>query len=209
VTYELPALPYAYDALEPVIDAETMRLHHDKHHRAYVDSLNKVLEGHPGVRGLTIEDLLRRLDRVPESIRATVRNQGGGHANHQFFWKILAPGGSAMPNDLRAEIERDFGSVDAMKTRFEEVGAKHFGSGWVFLVLDPATNGLEILSLPNQDSVLTIGKAGLLLCDLWEHAYYLAHRNRRAEWLSSWWDVVHWSYVGERLNRAKGGAKQL
>lgn len=210
MAYELPPLPYAYDALEPVIDAETMRLHHDRHHRAYIDALNGVIADRPGLQGKTIEDLLRGLDAVPESIRRTVRDQGGGHANHQFFWKIMTPGGSPMPADLARRIDTDFGSLGAMKARFEEAGAKHFGSGWVFLVFDVHRGALEILSLPDQDSLLLLdGKPGLLCNDLWEHAYYLKHRDRRPDYLKGWWDVVHWSYVGERLRGIFDGKKQL
>ena len=149
--------------------------------------VNAALAPYPEWQGLTIEAVLRRLAEVPLAICEAVRNQGGGHANHQFFWKVIRPGGSPMPADLRAAIERDLGSVDAFKQKFEAAGAGRFGSGWAFLVGDPATGRLEILTLPNHDSVLTIGKFGLLCCDLWEHAYYLTYRNRRAEWLRAWW----------------------
>lgn len=203
MAYSLPELSYPYDALEPTIGAETMRLHHDKHHRAYIDKLNDALKEHSDLAALSIEDLLRRLDNLPEPLRTTVRNQGGGHANHQFFWKVLTPRGSAVPIELERELVRDFGSVEAFKMTFEEAGAKHFGSGWVFLVLDPTVDRLRILTLPNQDSVLPLGLYGLLLCDLWEHAYYLGHRNRRAEWLVTWWDVVDFAYVAQRLRTAR------
>ena len=213
MTYQLPPLPYDYAALEPVIDAETMRLHHDKHHRAYVDAVNRVIADQPQLQDKTIEELLRGLDEVPEAIRATVRNNGGGHANHQLFWKIMAPpgqGGGGEPRGALAEqIGRDFGSFDAMRACFEEAGAKHFGSGWVFLVMSPKDQRLEILTLPNQDSVLLVGKPALLANDLWEHAYYLKHRNRRPEYLRAWWGAVNWPYVGERFQGIREGKKQL
>ncbi|MBY0612987.1 MAG: superoxide dismutase [Beijerinckiaceae bacterium] len=212
--YVLPPLKFAYDALEPVIDAETMRLHHDKHHQGYVDKVNEALEKHSEWLGLTIEEILRRLKELPEDIRQTVRNQGGGHANHQFFWKIMTPGGApAGPTgDLKAAIETEWGSFEAFKAAFETAGAGHFGSGWVFLVCRPKRSfKLEILTLPNQDSVLLQEEPapGLLACDLWEHAYYLKHRNARAAWLKAWWDVVNWPYIGERLAGVKAGKKQL
>jgi Fe-Mn family superoxide dismutase len=211
--YVLPPLPYAYDALEPVIDAETMRLHHDKHHQGYVDAVNAALAKHPEWLGKTIEDVLRQLPELPEDIRQTVRNQGGGHANHQFFWKILTPKGPGKPSgDLAAAIDGAFGSFETFKAEFEAAGLRHFGSGWVFLVAHPKENfRLEILTLPNQDSVLELDhpSPGLLACDVWEHAYYLKHRNRRADWLRAWWDVVHWDYVGERLAGIHAGRKQL
>ena len=210
--YQVPPLPYAYEALEPVIDAETMRLHHDKHHQAYVDAVNKAVADQPHLHGKTIEELLRRLDEVPEAIRTTVRNNGGGHANHQMFWKIMAPpgqGGGEPDGALAEQVSRDFGSFGAMKAAFEEAGAKHFGSGWVFLVMDPHAKRLEILTLPNQDSVLLVGKPALLANDLWEHAYYLKHRNRRPDYLKAWWGVVNWPYVGERLQGIQEGRKQL
>jgi len=174
MAYELPPLRFDYGALAPVIDAETMRLHHDGHHRAYVDGVNAALGKHPDWQGMTIEAVLKRLDEVPEDIRTQVRNQGGGHANHQFFWKILTPNGPGRPSgDLLKAIERDFGSFEAFKARFEEAGTQHFGSGWAFLVVHPKEQfRLEILTLPNQDSVLDLDRPspGLIACDLWEHA---------------------------------------
>jgi len=213
MAYDVPPLPYAYNALEPVIDAETMQLHHDKHHQAYVVAVNKAVADQPQLQDKTIEELLRDLHDVPEGIRTTVRNNGGGHANHQMFWKTMAPpgqgGGGEPDGDLAAQISRDFGSVAAMKQAFEEAGAKHFGSGWVFLVMDPQHKKLEILTLPNQDSVLLIGKPALLANDLWEHAYYLKHRNKKLDYLKSFWGVMNWSYVGERLQGIHEGKKQL
>ena len=184
MTYKVPPLRFAYDALEPYIDAETMELHHDRHHQTYVDNVNKAIEPYPHLADLTIEDLLRRLDQVPEAIRTAVRNHGGGHANHQFFWEILGPKGRKSPKGAIA---------DAL--------TKDFGSGWVFLVGNPSTGRLEIMALPDQDSVLLHGKAGLLCCDVWEHAYYLKHRNRRPAYLLAWWNVVAWGVVDERLHR--------
>jgi superoxide dismutase, Fe-Mn family len=209
MAYQLPHLKYDYDALEPVIDGRTMRLHHDEHHRNYVEAINKAISDYPDLQSLTIEELLAKQETLPTAIREAVRNQGGGHANHQFFWKILTPGGSSMPEALEEQIRTDFGSVDAMKAEFEDKGVKHFGSGWVFLVVNPQAGKLEILTLPNQDSVLPLKKPGLLTCDLWEHAYYLQYQNRRADWLKAWWDVVHWAYVGERLQGVREGRKQL
>ena len=182
--HTLPALTYPYAALEPYIDAETMELHHDKHHKAYVDNLNKALEPYPQLAELTVEDLLLRLDQVPETIRTAVRNNGGGHVNHQFFWDILGPRGDGAPKGAIADaIKRDFGSFERFQSLFTDAAAKHFGSGWAFLVVNPSTEGLEIMSLPNQDSVLLHGRSALLCCDVWEHAYYLKYRNRRPDYL--------------------------
>ena len=201
MAYKVPPLRFAYDALEPYIDAETMELHHDKHHQAYVDNVNKALEPYPHLADLTIEDLLCRLDQVPEPIRSAVRNQGGGHANHQFFWEILGPRAGDFPKSAIADaITRDFGSFERFQSLFTDVATKHFGSGWVFLVGNRSTGRLEIMSLPDQDSVLLHGKAGLLCCDVWEHAYYLKYRNRRPDYLLAWWNVVAWDVVDERLH---------
>ncbi len=190
-----------------------MRLHHDKHHQAYVDGVNAALARHPDWQGMAIEELLRRLPEIPEDIRAAVRHQGGGHANHQFFWKVLTPQGAEKPSgDLFAAIRRDFGSFDTFKQQFEDAGIGLFGSGWVFLVCRPKNQfRLEILTLPNQDSVLLQPEPapGLLLCDVWEHAYYLKYRDRRVDWLRSWWELVDWDYVGERLQGIHEGRKQL
>jgi superoxide dismutase, Fe-Mn family len=201
MAYKVPPLRFAYDALEPYIDAETMELHHDKHHQAYVDNVNKALEPYPHLADLTIEDLLCRLDQVPEPIRSAVRNQGGGHANHQFFWEILGPrAGDSPKGAIAAAITADFGSFERFQSLFTDVATKHFGSGWVFLVGNRSTGRLEIMSLPDQDSVLLHGKAGLLCCDVWEHAYYLKYRNRRPDYLRAWWNVVAWDVVDERLH---------
>lgn len=207
MAFELAPLPYAYNALEPVISAETMHLHHDKHHQIYIDNVNKALEGHPELEGKTIEQLLSALDSIPEGIRTAVRNNGGGHANHQLFWKIMKPGGEGGPSgNLAKAIDRDFGGFPEFKQQFEAAGAKLFGSGWVFLVTDPKKDGaLEILTMPNQDSVLLVGKPALLANDVWEHAYYLSYQNRRADYLKAWWDVVAWDVVDFRLTAIRAG----
>ena len=205
MAYKLPPLRFGYDALEPHIDAETMELHHDKHHQAYVDNLNKALESHPELADLTIDDLLRRLDQVPEEIRTAVRNNGGGHANHQFFWEILGPKARAVRRRARSPTpsRRTSASFERFQSLFTDAATKHFGSGWAFLVVNPATERLEIMSLPNQDSVLLHGLPGLLCCDVWEHAYYLKYRNRRPDYLAAWWHVVAWDVVDERLEDAR------
>jgi Fe-Mn family superoxide dismutase len=200
MAYKLPPLRFAYDALEPYIDAETMELHHDRHHQTYVDNLNKAIEPYPHLADLTLEDLLSRLDQVPEPARTAIRNHGGGHANHQFFWEILGPkAGNAPKREIADAITKDLGSFERFQSLFPDVAAKHFGSGWVFLVGNPSTGRLEIMSLPDQDSVLLHGKPGLLCCDVWEHAYYLKYRNRRPDYLLAWWNVVAWDMVDERL----------
>ena len=205
--FSVPPLRFAYDALEPYIDERTMRLHHDRHHAAYVDGLNATLEDHPELHGKSIEAILRELDRVPESIRAAVRDHGGGHANHQFFWKVIGPPGTAPRGEMLSALEADFGSFEHFKSRFTEVAVGHFASGWAFLVLDPGSGRLEVLSLPNHDSVLTRGKMGLLLCDLWEHAYYLKYEERRAEYLAAFWHIVDWDVVGARLRAFRADAR--
>jgi Fe-Mn family superoxide dismutase len=206
--YKLPPLRFAYDALEPYIDAETMELHHDKHHQTYVDSLNKTIEPYPDLADLAIEDLLRRLDQVPASIQTSVRNHGGGHVNHAFFWEILGPKGGGSPRGAVADaITKDFGSFEQFQSLFT-AAAQHFGSGWAFLVVNPSTERLEIMSLPNQESVLSHGMFGLLCCDIWEHAYYLKYRNRRLDYLAAWWNVVAWDVVDRRLADIRAGKSQ-
>ena len=201
MAYKLPPLRFAYDALEPSIDAETMELHHDKHHHTYVENLNKAIEPYPHLADLTIDDLLRHLDRVPEGPRTAVQNHGGGHANHQFFWEILGPKGGGSPKGAIADaLMKDFGSFERFQSLFTDAATTHFGAGWAFLVGNPATGRLEIMSLPNQNSPLLHGKTGLLCCDVWEHAYYLKYRNRRPDYLRAWWNVVAWDAVDERLH---------
>jgi superoxide dismutase, Fe-Mn family len=200
MAYKLPPLRFAYDALEPSIDAETMELHHDKHHHTYVENLNKAIEPYPHLADLAIDDLLRHLDRVPEGVRTAVRNHGGGHANHQFFWEILGPKAGGSPKGaIAGAITKDFGSFERFQSLFTDAATKHFGSGWAFLAGNPSTGRLEIMSLPDQDSPLLHGKAGILCCDVWEHAYYLKYRNRRPDYLRAWWNVVAWAAVDERL----------
>jgi Fe-Mn family superoxide dismutase len=202
--FAVPPLRFAYGALEPFVDDRTMRLHHDKHHQTYVDGLNAAIKDTPALHGKSIEAILRNLDNVPETLRTAVRNHGGGHANHQFFWKVIGPPGTRPAGELLKAIEADFGSFDNFKSGFTELASKHFACGWAFLVMDPKSKRLEILSLPNHDSVLTIGKMGLLICDLWEHAYYLKYENRRAEFLAAFWNVVDWDVVGSRLAAFRG-----
>jgi Fe-Mn family superoxide dismutase len=202
VAYKVPPLRFAYDTLEPYIDAETMELHRDRHHQTYVDNVNKAIEPYPQLADLTIKDLLSRLDQVPEVIRPAARNHGGGHANHQFFWEMLGPkAGDSPKGAIAAAITKDFGSFERFQSLFTDAAAKLFGSGWVFLVGNPSTGRLAIMPLPNQDSVLLHGgKPGLLCCDVWEHAYYLKYRNRRPDYLLAWWNVVAWDVVDERFH---------
>ena len=210
MAYQLPALPYAYEALEPYIDAETMRLHHDQHHRSYIDKLNQALAPYPQFNDMIVEDLLRNLQQVPEEIRTAVRNDGGGHANHQFFWKVIGPASGGKPTGALAEaIAGGFGSLAEFQTSFTDAAARHFGSGWAFLVVDPPSKKLELLTTANQDSVLLQGKPGLLACDVWEHSYYLKYRDRRPEYLQAWWKVVNWPVVSSRYEHFLEGRQQL
>ncbi|MCX7655088.1 MAG: superoxide dismutase [Treponemataceae bacterium] len=202
MAFVLDPLPYAFDALEPYIDAKTMEIHHDKHHGTYVAKLNAALEQAPELQNWTIEDLLRRLDAVPEKIRQAVRNHGGGHYNHSLFWKILTPGGEREPTgEIRRLITREFGSFDSFKDQFTQGAANLFGSGWQWLVLTPE-RGLKLVSLPNQDSPLSLGLTPILGLDVWEHAYYLKYQNRRTEYIDAFWHVVNWEKVGELLEKA-------
>jgi len=200
--FELPELPYAYDALEPTIDKETMNIHHTKHHNTYVTNLNGALDGHADLQNKSIEDLISDLDAVHEDIRTAVRNNGGGHANHSLFWKTLSPNGGGEPSgELADKINAKFGSFDAFKEEFQKAAATRFGSGWAWLVLN---NGeVEIMSTPNQDSPLMEGKTPLLGLDVWEHAYYLKYQNRRPEYASAFWNVVNWDEVTKNYNEAK------
>jgi Fe-Mn family superoxide dismutase len=201
MAYEVPPLPYAYDALEPHIDEQTMQLHHDKHHQAYVDKVNAALEG-TDLAGKPIEDVIRNLDAVPEDKRAAVRNNGGGHYNHSLFWEWMSPdGGGAPDGDLAAAIDEAFGSFDDFKAKFKDAGVNRFGSGWAWLVLDGGT--LAVTSTQNQDNPISDGQIPLLGNDVWEHAYYLKYQNRRPDYLDAWWNVVNWSKVAERYSAAK------
>ena len=198
MSFNLPELPYAYDALEPVIDKATMEFHHDKHHNAYVTKLNEAVEG-TEFADKDIETLIAELDAVPEDIRTTVRNNGGGHLNHSLFWESLqAPSeNNEIPEALASRIEADFGSVEAFKEAFEKAGAGQFGSGWAWLV---DNNGkLEVVGTPNQDNPITDGMKPLLGVDVWEHAYYLQYQNRRPDYLKAFWQIVNWEKVAERL----------
>jgi Fe-Mn family superoxide dismutase len=200
--YELPPLPYDYNALEPTIDEQTMRIHHGKHHQAYVDNLNKAIEG-TEFDGHPIESLLGALlDTVPEDKQAAVRNNGGGHANHSLFWESMKPGGGGDPTgDLADAINDLWGDAGQLKTAMNDGGVKRFGSGWTWLVWDGT--GLSLYSTPNQDSPLMQDDVPLLGIDVWEHAYYLTYQNRRPDYLGAWWDVVNWDVVGKRYDEAR------
>ena len=203
MTFELPALPYAYDALEPYIDARTMEIHHTKHHQGYVNKLNAALEKHPELQGVALEDLLRNIASVPEDIRTAGRNNGGGHANHSLFWTIMSPNGGGAPSgELAAAIDAAFGSFDAFKDAFSQAAATRFGSGWAWLVVDGFGN-LKVYSTPNQDSPYMDGFTPILGLDVWEHAYYLKYQNRRPEYIQNWWNVVNWEEVARRYAAAK------
>jgi superoxide dismutase, Fe-Mn family len=198
--FTLPPLPYDYAALEPYIDEQTMRIHHDKHHGTYVTNLNNALKDHPDLQSKSIDDLMRGLNSVPEAIRTAVRNNGGGHANHTMFWEIMAPGGSKQPTGPLAEaINATFGSVDTLKQQINDAGLKRFGSGWAWLIVD-AGGKLQVVSTPNQDTPLMEGHPPVLGVDVWEHAYYLKYQNRRAEYLTAWWNVVNWDAVAKRYS---------
>ncbi len=200
--FELPALEYDFNALEPVIDAETMKLHHDKHHQAYVDNLNKAVAEHKDLQEKTLSELLSNLDSVPEAARGAVRNNGGGHINHSMFWKIMKLNEGGKPSgDLATTIDHDFGSFDDFKTKFNDAGVKQFGSGWVFVIADG--DKLTIQSMPNQDTPFHKGTEPLFGNDVWEHAYYLKYNNRRPDYLKAWWDVVDWEAIAGRYERLR------
>ncbi|MDX6453910.1 MAG: superoxide dismutase, Fe-Mn family [Gaiellaceae bacterium] len=199
--YELPELPYDYNALEPTIDEQTMRIHHGKHHQAYVDNLNKALDGTEW-DGRPIEQVLGVLDALPEDKQTAVRNNGGGHANHSLFWQIMKPGGGGVPSGALGDaVEEVFGGLDKLKEAITDGGVKRFGSGWSWLVWDGT--GLAVYSTANQDSPLMQDDVPLLGIDVWEHAYYLKYQNRRPDYLSAWWDVVNWDEVGRRYEEAR------
>ena len=199
MAFSLPPLPYDYDALEPYIDAQTMQLHHDKHHQAYVDKLNAAVEGTEWA-DKSIEDVVKNLSSVPEDIRGAVRNNGGGHYNHSLFWEWMSgDGGGAPEGELAAAIDDAFGDFDTFKAQFEAAGVARFGSGWVWLIEDAGS--LAIVSTANQDSPVTDGKKVLVGNDVWEHAYYLKYQNRRPEYLGAWWNVVNWEKVAETFGR--------
>jgi Fe-Mn family superoxide dismutase len=197
MAYTVPALPYDYNALEPHIDEQTMRLHHDKHHQAYVDNANKALEGTEWA-DRPVEDVLKNLDKIAEDKRMAVRNNAGGHANHTLFWEIMSPNGGGEPGgELGSAISSAFGSFDAFKEQLSQAGMTRFGSGWGWLVWNGS--GLEVTSTPNQDSPISDGKTPILGVDVWEHAYYLNYQNRRADYIAAWWNVVNWPEVERRL----------
>lgn len=201
MTFQLNELGYDYAALEPVIDETTMRIHHGKHHQAYVDNLNKAIEG-TDFAGMTLEQILKSLDKAPEDKKNAIRNNGGGHYNHTLFWETMTPGGAKEPvGELKEALEKKFGSFDQFKVLFEAAGAGRFGSGWAWLVLNDGE--LEVTSTPNQDCPISEGKVVLLGNDVWEHAYYLKYQNRRAEYLRAWWAVVNWDVAEKRYQEAK------
>ena len=202
--FTLPALPYAYDALEPYIDAETMHLHHDKHHQSYVDKLNAAVAGHPDLASKSVYDLVEHLDSIPEPILSAVRNQGGGHANHSFFWTSLGKGGSAPTGELAKAINTKFGSLSAMQEKLTAASVGVFGSGWGWLVAVPG-GGLEIKTTPNQDSMLTVGLKPILGIDVWEHAYYLKYKNKRPDYVKAYFNVVNWDAASARFAEAAKG----
>jgi superoxide dismutase, Fe-Mn family len=201
MSYEVPPLPYDYAALEPHIDEQTMRLHHDKHHQAYVDKANGALDGTEH-EGKPIEEVIANLSSLPDDIKGVVRNNGGGHLNHSLFWESMSPDGGGEPSgDLASAIDDAFGSFDAFKEQFEAAGANQFGSGWAWLVVDGGA--LKVRSSANQDNPVTDGQTPLLGNDVWEHAYYLKYNNRRPEYLKAWWNVVNWDKVAERYSAAR------
>jgi Fe-Mn family superoxide dismutase len=202
MAYTLPALPYAFNALEPHIDARTMEIHHGKHHQAYINNVNKALESHPDLAKKSVEDLMRGLASVPESIRTVVRNNGGGHANHALFWTVIGPGCGGQPTGTLAEaITSTFGSFDTFKTEFGNAAATRFGSGWAWLSVDHGK--LKVESTPNQDTPLSEGRTPILGLDVWEHAYYLNYQNRRPDYIAAFWNVVNWAEVAKRFAAAK------
>jgi len=202
VAFTVPPLPYPNDALEPYIDARTMEIHHDKHHGAYVANLNKALEGHPELQAKSIDDILKNLDAVPESIRTAVRNNGGGHWNHSFFWPLMKKGGGGEPKgDLGIAINASFGSFAGLKEKFKAAGMGRFGSGWAWLLVKDGK--LAIDSTPNQDSPYFTGGKAVLGLDVWEHAYYLKYQNVRGDYIDAWWNVVNWDRAAELYSSAK------
>ncbi len=201
MSFELPKLPYGYDALAPHIDARTMEIHHTKHHQAYIGKANAALEGHADLAAKSIDDLVARLNEVPEAMRQAIRNNGGGHANHSLFWEIMGPGKGGTPSgEVATAIDGAFGGFDSFKEQFANAAATRFGSGWAWLVLDGGK--LAVISTPNQDSPLTDGKTPILGLDVWEHAYYLNYQNRRPDYIAAFWNVVNWDKVAELFRSA-------
>jgi Fe-Mn family superoxide dismutase len=204
MAFELPPLPYDYSALEPYIDTQTMQLHHDKHHQAYVTNLNNALKDQAQFASLSLEELMRRINEVPDSVRTAVRNNGGGHINHTMFWQIMKPNGGGEPTGaIASAIQSAFGSFDAFKTAFNDAGVKRFGSGWAWLILD-SSGKLQITSTANQDSPFMDGNYPVMGNDVWEHAYYLKYQNRRPDYLNAWWNVVNWDEISRRYQQGGG-----
>lgn len=203
MAFEVPPLPYDYSALEPHIDTQTMHLHHDKHHQAYVTNLNAALEKAPELQKLSAEELLRGLENVPEAIRTAVRNNGGGHVNHSMFWKIMGPNAGGEPSGPIADaIKSTFGDFNSFKEKFNDAGVKQFGSGWTWLVRDHGGK-LQVVSSPNQDNPMSQGFYPIMGNDVWEHAYYLKYQNRRADYLKEWWNVVNWAEINKRFQESQ------
>lgn len=205
--FELPPLPFHADALEPYFEARTMRIHHDEHHRAYVEKLNAALADYPELHGMTLETLLRHLNKVPSAVRTAVRTNAGGHLNHSLFWTLIGTPDQTVPEGpLLDAIKSSFGSVKSFRATFREVAIGHFASGWVFLVADAKKNALEVLALPDHHCVLGTHQTVLLVCDVWEHAYYLKHQHKRADYLDSWWQVVNWQEAALRFGSPRQAA---
>ncbi len=204
MAFTLPPLPYPYDALEPYIDKMTMEIHHDRHHKAYVDNANKALEGHPDLQNKSVEQLLRQISQVPDKIRQPLVNNAGGHANHSMFWEIMGKGAGGKPSGpLADDINRTFGDFGAFQQKLKEAAAGRFGSGWGWLVL--ADGKLQVISTANQDSPYMNNQTPILGIDVWEHAYYLKYQNKRADYIDAWWNVVNWNAVAQRYSQAKAG----
>jgi Fe-Mn family superoxide dismutase len=202
MTHDLPLLPYPFDALEPYIDAKTMEIHHDKHHGAYINNLNKALEGNPELQKLPVEELLARIGKVPEAVRTAVRNNGGGHLNHSMFWKIMKKGGGGEPSgDLADAIKNTFGSFGDFKKTFTQAATSRFGSGWAWLLIRGGK--LTVESTANQDNPIIDGGKAIFGLDVWEHAYYLKYQNRRPEYIEAWWNTVNWAQVADNFAQAK------
>ena len=201
MSYTLPSLPYEYSALEPYIDAQTMEIHHTKHHQAYIDKLNAALEAYPDLAEKPVEELLKNLDAVPEAIRMAVRNHGGGHYNHSVFWTLLTPTKSEVSGGIATAIEETFGGMEAFQKAFTEAAATRFGSGWAWLIKN-SSGALEVVSTANQDSPISEGKQVLLGLDVWEHAYYLKYQNKRADYIGAFWNIVNWAEAEKRYSQA-------
>jgi len=203
MTFILPKLPYSYDALEPIIDAKTMEIHHSKHHATYTNNLNTALEKHPKLQAKRLEELLQNLDVVPEDVKMAVRNNGGGYYNHNLYWEVMTPAGLKQPQGkLSGEIDKKFGSLDKFRELFSHEAVSRFGSGWAWLAADD-NKELSVLSTPNQDSPLSTGLTPLLCIDVWEHAYYLNYQNRRADYVKAWWELINWEVVLEKYSALK------